>query len=75
MKRLRIYWRICVVLVISLTVLGYTPVIIPAGVHKPAIAGIPYSLWTSFLITVALVVLTYIGSKVHPGNDKEEGES
>jgi len=36
------------------------------------ILGIPYSLWLSFLITVALVTLTYIGSKVHPGADEEE---
>jgi uncharacterized membrane protein YqaE (UPF0057 family) len=75
MKRRKTYWRICVILVITLTVLGYTPVIIPSGVYKPTLLGIPYSLWTSCLITVALVVLTYIGSKVHPGNDHKEGDS
>jgi hypothetical protein len=36
------------------------------------VLGIPYSLWTSFLITAALVLITYIGSKVHPGKDEEE---
>lgn len=75
MKRQKQYWRICVILVIFLMVLTYTPAIIPAGVYKPAIFGIPYSLWTSFLVTAALVTLTYIGSKVHPGNDNEEGDS
>ncbi len=39
------------------------------------IFGLPYSLWTSFLVTVALVVLTYIGAKVHPGSDEGEEES
>ncbi len=53
-------------------VLGYTPLMIPNGVYKPMILGIPYSLWTSFLITVILVALTYIGSKVHPGSDEGE---
>jgi hypothetical protein len=74
MKKNRKYWTLCAVLVIVLMVLGYTPLMIPNGVYKPMILGIPYSLWTSFLVTVALVVLTYVGSKVHPGRDEEEEE-
>jgi len=58
------YWRICVALVVVL--------IIPVGVYKPMFLGIPYTLWVCFLITVALVVLTFIGSRVHPGIDGEE---
>lgn len=74
MKKNKKYWILCAVLVIILMVLGYTPLMIPNGVYKPMILGIPYSLWTSFLVTVALVVLTYIGSKVHPGSDEGEEE-
>ena len=73
MKKSKKIWTLCGVLVIVLLVLGYTPLMIPDGVYKPMILGIPYSLWTSFLVTVLLVVLTYIGSKVHPGSD-EGGE-
>jgi Na+/proline symporter len=72
MKRNKKYWRICVALVILIIVLGYTPVMIPGGVYKPELLGMPYSLWLSFLLTAVLVLLTYIGSRVHPGNDKEE---
>lgn len=75
MKKTEIYWKICVVLVVILVVLGYTPLMIPRDVYKPMLLGIPYSLWTSSLATVALVVLTFIGAKVHPGSDKEETES
>ena len=57
---------------ILLVIITYTPIIIPGGVYKPMVLGIPYSLWTSMLITTALVLITYIGSKVHPGNDEEE---
>ncbi len=74
-KRKLNYWRICTLLVIILIIITYTPLIIPSGVYKPMILGIPYSLWTGFLITVALVVLTYIGSRVHQESDNEEGES
>lgn len=75
MRKNKKYWTLCAVLVIVLMVLGYTPLMIPNGVYKPMILGIPYTLWTSFLITVILVTLTYIGSKVHPGSDEEEEDS
>lgn len=74
MKRKKKYWILCVVLVIVLMVVGYTPLMIPNGIYKPMILGIPYSLWTSILVTVALVALTFIGSKVHPGSDEREEE-
>jgi hypothetical protein len=71
-KRKTRYWRICTALVVLLVIITYTPLIIPGGVYKPMVLGIPYSLWTSFLITAALVLITYVGSKVHPGKDEEE---
>jgi hypothetical protein len=73
-KKIR-YWKICIILVIMLIVLGYTPLMIPHGIYKPMILGIPYTLWSSFLVTLLLVALTYIGSKVHPGSDEGEEES
>ena len=73
MKKSKKYWNLCMVLVMVLMVLAYTPLMLPNGVYKPMILGIPYTLWTSFLITVLLVLITYIGSKVHPGSD-EGGE-
>ena len=68
----RMYWRILRTTAIILCLLVFTPLIIPQGVHKPELFGIPFSLWTSFLITVALVVLTYLGTKVHRSNEEEE---
>ena len=68
----RTYWRILRTTAILLCLLVFTPLVIPKGVHKPELIGIPYSLWTSFLITVALVVLTYLGTKVHRSNEEEE---
>lgn len=75
MKRDPRYWRICVILVVLIILLAYTPLMLPAGIYEPMLMGLPYTLWTSILITISLVVLTYIGSKVHPGSDEEEGQS
>ena len=74
-NRNRMYWRILRTAAIVLCLLVFTPLVIPQGVHTPELLGIPYSLWTSFLITVALVVLTYLGTKVHRSNEEEEAES
>lgn len=60
---------------ILLCLLVFTPFVIPKGVYTPELFGIPYSLWTSFLITVVLVFLTYLGTKVHRSNEEEEVES
>ncbi|MFH0757976.1 MAG: hypothetical protein V2B15_11875 [Bacteroidota bacterium] len=75
MKRNKRNWSICTLLVAALVVLGYTPLMIPHGIYKPMIFGIPYSLWTSILVTMALVALTFVGSKVHPGSDEGEEEA
>lgn len=68
----RMYWRMLRTAAIILCLLVFTPLVIPAGVHKPELLGIPFSLWTSFLITVALVFLTYLGTKVHRTDEEEE---
>ena len=73
-EKKRKYWRILRTAVIALCLLTFTPLVIPEGVYKPELFGVPYSLWTSFLITVTLVFLTYLGTKVHRGVDEEEVE-
>lgn len=68
----RKYWRILRTAAIILCLLTFTPLVIPEGIYKPELLGIPYSLWTSYLITIALVVLTYFGTKVHRSAEDEE---
>jgi hypothetical protein len=73
-KRSVTKWRICILIVLVLVILGYTPLVIPKGIYKPMLFGIPYTLWLDFLLTVILVVLTYIGARVHPGTGEWEEE-
>ena len=67
-----IYWKICVALAIFLTTLTFTPLVIPAGVYQPELLGMPYTLWVSILLTVLLVLLTYVGTRVHPGRNSDD---
>jgi hypothetical protein len=68
------YWRICIIVVILLAALGLSPVVIPAGVFKPSFLGMPYTLWLGILVCICLVIMTFIGSRVHPGNNNENEE-
>ncbi len=70
-QRKIINWRICIFVVILLTALGLSPLVIPAGIFKPSFLGMPYTLWMGSLVCICLVLMTYIGSRVHPGNNNE----
>jgi len=70
-KRTNIYWIACCIAAFLLVILTFTPLVTPYGVHKPAVLGLPYSLWTSILITIALVALTFVATRVHPGRESE----
>jgi Cu/Ag efflux pump CusA len=72
MEKKKLYWRICCFAAVFLVIITFTPIVIPQGVSKPMLGNIPYSLWTSFIITVLLVSITFIGTRVHPGMQDEE---
>lgn len=68
MKYKRTIWLFCCIGAILLTVLAFSPFVIPANQYEPKLAGMPYTLWMGILITVLLVLLTFIGTLVHPGS-------
>jgi len=73
-QRKIVYWRISIIVVILLAALGLSPVVIPEGVFKPSFLGMPYTLWLGILVCISLVLMTFIGSRVHPGNKNENEE-
>jgi len=73
MKYNKQLWRICVGAVILVIAVTFSPLIIQPGKINPSVLGMPFTLWTSILTTIALVVLTYLGGRVSP-NDEEESK-
>ena len=61
-----LYWRACCVGMIILSVLSFTPLVIPPGKIDPTCYGIPLTLWAGLLIAMAMIVLTIIATLVHP---------
>jgi hypothetical protein len=57
-------WSILVAVAVVLVVITFTPLILNPGKIYPKLLSMPFSLWTSMLITIILVLLTYLASKV-----------
>jgi hypothetical protein len=66
------YWKICYISALILSILTFTPLVIPYHTYKPMIGHVPYTMWMGFLIYILLVILTFIGIRVYPDNDHQE---
>ena len=64
MKQKKILRYVLVGVALVLTVLTFTPVVLHPGKIDPKLLSMPYTLWTSILITVLLVLLTYLVSRL-----------
>jgi len=60
-----IYEIITILAAITLIVISFTPAVIPKNIYKPLFISLPYSLWMGILVTLILIVLTYISTRVH----------
>ncbi len=63
MRRKRRLWYVILASALLLVVITFTPLILHPGKIGPKLFSLPFTLWTSMLITIALVVLTYLASK------------
>jgi len=70
-------WNVCLAGAAALSVLTFTPLVIPPGEFRPMLGGIPLTLWTGIVIAFLFIALTYLAGRVHPEMerkpDKEEG--
>lgn len=63
-------WAFCKISVLAIIVLTFSPLVTPAGVHKPVFMGMPYTLWVGIVVALLLVGLTWLGTRVHPGREE-----
>ena len=67
------YFLICGAILV-LVIITFTPLVIPYGIYKPEVLGIPYSLWIGILISIVLVVLTFISTRIFLESESEDKE-
>ena len=65
-------WRACCFLAGLLALGSFTPLVIPMGRSTPTLAGLPYTLWVGGLVSVGFIVLTFVGTRVHPDRESPE---
>lgn len=68
-QKRRLYWRLCYGAIIVLSVLTFSPLVIPSGTFRPMLFGMPYTLWVGIVFTVLTVVLTYGATQFYPVHD------
>ena len=61
----KLYWRITAAAAVLLIIITFTPLVIAPGKITPKLFSMPYTLWVSILVSIILVILTYIGGRIH----------
>ena len=64
-------WRGCVIAVLAITVYTYFGLVPESSKIEPDFLGIPFVLWHSMVLTLLIVVLTYVGGKTLPENEED----
>ncbi len=70
-KKSRAY-NVLIILAILLSVLTFTPLVMPYGVYQPGFIHLPYTLWTGLLVAILFVCLTWLAVRMHPGKGEDE---
>ena len=64
-------WNAIIFVVLALAIGSYW-LVFEENKLTPALWNIPFIFWTGFLITVLVVVLTYLGSVLFPHEDPKK---
>jgi len=72
MKKKKLYWRLCVIAVVIIIVVTYSPLVLATGRTTPSFLHLPFTLWVTMVLALALVLLTYAGSRITSNDEEEE---
>lgn len=72
MKRRKLIWILCQWGVVLLSVITFTPLVIPENTYRPELFHLPYTLWAGILLSLGYTVLILIGIRVHPGANQKD---
>ena len=56
----------CCGVMVVLSIVTFTPLVIPEGKIEPSLWGIPLTLWAGAAIALIMVLLTAIAALLHP---------
>jgi hypothetical protein len=66
-------WNLCIACAVLLFLFAFSPIVLSPGNPEPSLLGLPRTLWLGLLAYIALVTVTFIGTRVHPDeSDKQQ---
>jgi len=71
-SRKKFWLRVLSIAALVLSCITFTPLVMPYGKHEPTLFHFPYTLWTGLIIAILLVLVTYLATQIHPGNEEDE---
>ena len=72
MRNKKRIWTIIRIAIIVVSILVFTPLVIPKGVYTPELFGMPFTLWVGMVIYFTFLILILVGIAVHSKIFKEE---
>lgn len=67
-QRRKSYFNLLVGLSVLVVVVSFSPIILSKDKIEPTLFKMPYTLWTSILATLLLLLFTYIGGRLRGDN-------
>jgi hypothetical protein len=71
-SRKKLFYNLLIAAAFILSIITFSPLVMPYGIHEPTLLSLPYTLWTGLLVALLLVFLTYLATRVHPGREEDE---
>ncbi|MCD4710635.1 MAG: hypothetical protein K8R52_07300 [Bacteroidales bacterium] len=72
MRHKKRIWIVVRIVLVVISILVFTPLVIPKGVYEPELFGMPYTLWVGIVVYFSFLSLVLIGVYVHSKIFKEE---
>ncbi len=47
----------------------FSSLVMPAGQIEPRLGGIPYTMWTGFLVSILFLIMAYLVSAIRKGSN------
>ncbi|SEF77974.1 hypothetical protein [Algoriphagus boritolerans] len=64
-------WKILVFAVLTLSIVSFL-FLFEENKIEPRLANVPFAFWTGFLVTVVIVVLTFLASQFFPHQESKK---
>ncbi|MCK4749610.1 MAG: hypothetical protein KAT15_21295 [Bacteroidales bacterium] len=66
------FYRLLILLALILSIITFTPLVMPYGRSEPTLFHLPFTLWTGLLVALLFVFLTWLSIRIHPGKEEDE---